>query len=250
MKFDIKKYKSDDYIIIRDIVKPSKIIKFKNEISLISKIISLENSKNNQKFEEAYKSSKKRSIFYNLMQNMRIVREISQDINFFLEKNKIYKSLKFKVPSITNALIISLPKDTKNLNPLHQDIYNFFSFNFIKIWIPMTKVDEKHGSMEMFKGSNIMGFVKPKFQNKKSTYPVINKNLIKNYDSEILDLEPGSVVIFNPLIIHRSTKNRSNKVRFNIGIDIQDINSTGNQIVIDKMKAIKRERKARRELFL
>tara|TARA_B100001029_G_C15045693_1_gene446940 strand:+ start:1124 stop:1879 length:756 start_codon:yes stop_codon:yes gene_type:complete len=250
MKFNIKKFKRDGYFIIKNIIKPSKIKKFNQEISQITKIISKENKSSSKKFAEAFENSKKRSIFYNLMQNTKIVREITNDINFYFEKNKIYNLLNFKIPSITNALIISLPGETKNLNPLHQDIYNFFSFNFFKIWIPMTKVDEKHGSMEMFKGSNALGYIKPKFINKYCTYPEIDKKIVKNYKSEILKLHPGSVVLFDPLIIHRSLKNKSNKVRFNIGIDIQDIKSTGDQSVIDQMIKVRKERKSRREALI
>ena len=38
-----------------------------------------------------------------------------------------------------------------------------------------------------------------------------------------MDFEPGPIILFNPLIIHKSVMNKSNKARFIYGADIQDI---------------------------
>ena len=60
MKFNIKKFKRDGYFIIKNIIKPSKIKKFNQEISQITKIISKENKSSSKKFAEAFENSKKR----------------------------------------------------------------------------------------------------------------------------------------------------------------------------------------------
>ena len=130
--------------------------------------------------------------------------------------------------------MVSLPHDQKNLNPLHQDIYNFTSFNFIKLWLPLTKVDKKNGSMEVYKSSNKLGFLKPHYTSSESTYPIIDQKYVNMHESVIFDLEPGDCVFFHPLLIHRGVNNTSKNTRFTIGIDIQGFDIKGNSNTVNK----------------
>jgi len=106
----------------------------------------------------------------------------------------------------------------------------------------MTKVNAFYGSMQMFKYSHKLGFIKPRYKDNKSTYPEIDKNITKKFPGEIFNLTPGSFVLFNPLTIHQSINNISKNVRFTIGIDIQDIKFNENEALLKKMNAIKTER--------
>ena len=58
------------------------------------------------------------------MQNLSSVRVISNFAENYLDKQNFFKSLQFKTKSVGNGLVISIPKEDKYLNPLHQDIYN------------------------------------------------------------------------------------------------------------------------------
>ena len=183
------------------------------------------------------------------MQNLSSVRKITDFLEKFLEKEGIFNSFKFGVRSLTNGLIISIPKEEKNLNPAHQDIYSYNASTFIKLWVPMTKVDKFNGSMKIYKKSHKLGFIEPKYVSKQSTYPEINKKKLKAFSEVIFDFEPGSFVLFNPLVVHESVKNNSKKTRFTIGIDIQNVTAIENEILIKKMDQIKKERSRRRKIF-
>ena len=76
--------------------------------------------------------------------------------------------------------------------------------------------------MELFKKSHSLGFVSPKYE-KLKYYPEINLEKIEKFESNILEFKPGPIVIFNPLILHRSVPNKSKQSRFVIGCDIQEI---------------------------
>lgn len=242
MNFNKKKYLNDGYLIQKKIISDSDIKNFFKEIQQIIKI----NKKKN--FENFFKQSKERDLIYKKLQNLNSVRSIVYKICNKFEKYKVYQKLGFKVPFITNGLILSLPDENENLNPLHQDIYNFFSYNFIKIWLPMTPVNYINGSMLVYKSSNRLGFVKPKYKNRNSTYPEIENKYTKEFKKITFDLSPGDCVIFDPLILHKSVKNLSKITRFNIGIDIQDFYVKGDPKIINKMISIKKERSERRQL--
>ena len=182
-----------------------------------------------------------------MLQDLKSVRKIVNYLDDLFEKKKIYKLLGFKAISLFNSLIISIPNDVKNMNPLHQDIYAHYSKKYLKIWAPISKVSKKYGSMQMFKGSHKLGFIEPKYKNKKSTYPEIDKRILAGYNSEVFKLNPGSLVIFNPLITHKSIKNVSNKVRFTIGMDIQDIDLVGDNKLFNKMMRISQIRSKKRK---
>tara|TARA_Y100000992_G_C21233659_1_gene476811 strand:- start:182 stop:931 length:750 start_codon:yes stop_codon:yes gene_type:complete len=246
---DIKKFKKDGYLILKSAIPKRFIHLFKKDINSVKRVLQKQMGVKNKEFEYIFGKNKFRPRIYNLLQNLSSVRDITKYVEKYLIKHNFFKNLSFNTRSITNGLIISLPNETKNLNPLHQDIYNYYSSKFVKLWIPMTKVDRFHGTMQMFKGSHKLGFVRPKYENKKSTYPKINKNILKNFEDEVLDLKPNSLVIFNPLIIHKGITNISSIVRFNIGIDIQDISFKENDDLIIKMKKIKDQRSKRRKLF-
>ena len=220
--FDIKEYNKNGYIKINDVIDKSLLLEFNKEISHISKNLKKKTNRNEDKFSNFLKNFENRKTAYQLLQDLRSVKKISSKINDIFEKKNIYKKLNFKSPSIKNALIVSLPKETKFNNPLHQDIYNYNSELFIKVWAPLTEVNEKNGSMCVYKKSHKMGFIKPEFDGL-DYYPMINNSNIADFDYEIFKFKPGSIIIFNPLILHKSVNNISSKTRFVVGCDIQDI---------------------------
>lgn len=243
MKFDKKKYTNDGYLVQKKIISKEDVNNFFKEIKNLLKIYKKKN------FENFFKNVENRDLIYKKLQNLNSVRSITHKVCNKFEKNKIYSKLGFKVPTITNGLILSLPNENKNLNPLHQDIYNLSSFNFIKIWLPLTSVNNKNGSMIVYKSSNKLGFIEPKYKNKNSTYPEIKNKYTDGFKEIIFDLDPGDCVIFNPFILHKSLKNNSNVTRFNVGIDIQDFYINGNHKIISKMIDIKNKRSQRRQLL-
>jgi ectoine hydroxylase-related dioxygenase (phytanoyl-CoA dioxygenase family) len=234
---EIEKFLNEGYVVFKNIVPQDLLDNFKYEIdSIVSSKIS---------FQEIFKISSRERI-YTLLQNLCSVRKIAYFVENFLDNKEIFTHLGFKCKSTTNGLIISIPNEEKTLNPLHQDIYAYRSSNFVKLWIPMTKVNKFKGSMQIFKGSHKLGFIEPKYKDNKSTYPEINHSFVEKLPGEILDLSVGSFVLFNPLVIHQSINNMSKDVRFTIGVDIQDIKFDEDESLLNRMSAVKKERSNRR----
>jgi len=250
--FNKKEYLQKGYFKIQNVISNNQIKRFNNDIDEICNNLSRHSNveQDNNKFIKIFKNTTSRKYLYILLQDFRIIKQISADIDKKLSEIGVYESLNFIAPSIKNALLISLPGETKYDNPLHQDIYNYHSKRFIKIWAPLTKVGNFEGSMQVFNASHKMGFIEPEYHNSPD-YPEIDDNLLRGIDSEIMDFEAGPVVLFNPLIVHKSVINQSNKVRFVLGLDIQDIAavpmSNDEDSLITRMAQISQERKHRRE---
>ena len=244
---NINKLNTDGFVVIKNIIPRKHLTLFNKEINSIEQELQLENNSKNKKFIDTFSKSTHRSRVYLLMQNLKSIRKITEFVENYLYQQKLFKSLDFKNISINNGLIISLPKERDFLNPLHQDIYYHHSSKHIKLWIPMTRVNKIRGSMEVFKGSHNLGFINPKYKNKKSTYPEIDKKFLNRFKGNIFNLNALSIVIFYPQTIHKSAPNLSGKARFSIGVDIQDISFPQDEDLLKKLKFIKNERTKRRK---
>ena len=245
----INKLSSDGYVIFYDAIPKELIKNFNSEILKITNSLNKKSSSSKkEKFDKLFVKHSRHRI-YKLMQNLNSVRKITHFLEKFLDKAGIFNSLKFRVRSLTNGLIISIPREEKNLNPAHQDIYSYNASTFVKLWVPMTKVDKFNGSMKIYKKSHKLGFVEPKYVNNQSTYPEINKTKLRIFTEKIFDFKPGSFVLFNPLVVHESVKNKSKKTRFTTGIDIQNVSLIENEALLKKMDQIKKERSRRRKIF-
>ena len=223
--FNKRNYLNNGFEVIENVISNDLISEFKKEIrSFTSTHLKFKaiNKKKEDKFSECLKNLKNRKIAYQLFQNLRSIKKISNVVDKTLNESGVFQKLNFKAPSISNGLIISLPDEELYDNPLHQDIYNYNSKKFIKIWAPLTPVNSINGTMKVYQGSHKLGFIKPKYKSLEY-YPEIEKSHIKNYKSVTLKMKPGPIVIFNPLIIHGSVANISNRTRFIFGSDIQDI---------------------------
>ena len=223
--FSKKNYFNNGFEVIQNVISAELISDFKKEIGSFTRIqskLKKINKKKEDKFSICLKNFKNRKVAYQLLQDLRSVKKISDVIDKSLYESGVYQKLNFKAPSIKNGLIISLPNEGLYDNPLHQDIYNYNSKKFIKIWAPLTPVNSINGSMKVFQGSHELGFIKPEYK-KLEHYPEIDEAHTKNYNSVTFEMKPGPIVIFNPLIIHGSIANKSNRSRFIFGSDIQDV---------------------------
>lgn len=107
--------------------------------------------------------------------------------------------------------------DNKNsfLLPPHQEIFGQISKNIITLWAPLSKVSKKMGTMGLIEGSHKKGLKKHVFYNiKKKKYHGVDKKFLKDEKFKYLSLSPGDVVLFHPLLIHTSSKNLSEKIRW------------------------------------
>jgi len=123
-----------------------------------------------------------------------------------------------------HTMLINKPPDTgkgSSRHPPHQDLW-YFPFRpadkIVCAWTAMQRIDRENGCLFVQPGTH-------KTQLYKHEYPsdgIVNKAYhgIQNMSSEahgemmtLLEMEPGDCVLFHPLLIHGSGRNRSTRTR-------------------------------------
>lgn len=108
---------------------------------------------------------------------------------------------------------IDMPYDEQYRQPWHQDWRSGQgSLNSVTIWLPLHKVERKHGAIEIIEKSHIEGYKEVEVINEPLRY--IMNPLPENIDKAVtIELDESECVIFSQLLVHRSGINNSNVPR-------------------------------------
>lgn len=142
-----------------------------------------------------------------------------------------------------NAAIMTLPDDPNYTYAWHKDtFYTIPQSRYVQIWAPLIQPSSvKNGTLRVCLKSHQNGL---KGQTKIANVP--NRHKYVATDSEVakfsqvdLALELGSVLILDPGLIHKSGSNTSGKIRYSlVGIyhdtDFKDFHPVGKQVVWGK----------------
>lgn len=170
-----------------------------------------------------------RGAFYNMLRytpSLNVLSGCQEIVNMSRE-------LGLKTPMVMKAsnLRMDLPNEDEFLFHWHQDItYLLGSLNSLTYWIPLTPVNKLNSTIEVIPGTHRSGIVPFKYagsealQKSKVMSPKdIRLQKEPQEPSIFIEAEPGDVVIFSQLLLHRSTPNRSNLSRWAVQIRHTDI---------------------------
>lgn len=123
------------------------------------------------------------------------------------------------------------PHDSRHLFAWHQDsVYLLGSFNAVTVWIPLQAVNATQGTIQVIPGSHHAGIAPFKRISDKviAPYvPMLQRDLA--LDREVtetpvtIEAQPGDVVVFKQMLLHRSTPNLSQQVRWTVQLRITDL---------------------------
>jgi ectoine hydroxylase-related dioxygenase (phytanoyl-CoA dioxygenase family) len=135
------------------------------------------------------------------------------------------RQLGLEIPAVMHSYNIRMdsPFGDKFLFHWHQDItYLLGSKNSLTYWLPLSPVNEINGSVELIGRTHRSG-VSPFHYTGQELSPPRFKSMSPSdirldeepEKSELLVIaEPGDLVIFSQFLLHRSTPNRSNNIRW------------------------------------
>ena len=136
----------------------------------------------------------------------------------------ISKQLKLVQPAVMHSynLRMDMPNEPQFMFQWHQDItYLLGSKNSITYWVPITPVNEHRGSIELIEGSHRQGLVPyhytgegPPPSHKSMSPRDICLDIEPKDDAKLIKAEPGDIVVFSQFLLHRSTPNYSNQIRW------------------------------------
>lgn len=227
-----KEFKKNGYLVIKSVPGLKQNLNdIKKELLLFAKVFDkkIKNLNDKRYYKILKHSSSTRSKYYDTLRYLYSVTKLS---SLTLLK-KISIELGLRLPAVMRSynLRMDMPKDSKHLFQWHQDItYLLGSLNSVTYWIPLTKVDKFFGSIEVIEGSHKDGlydfrYVGNENLGKKKNMSPKDINLKKDplLKSKLILASPGDLVIFSQFLLHRSTKNFSNKIRWVAQVRHSDI---------------------------
>ena len=119
-------------------------------------------------------------------------------------------------------LRMDMPHETQFLFHWHQDVtYLLGSANSVTYWVPLGTVDAHHGSVEVIDGSHRQGLVPfhytgdgPVPPHKPMSPRDIRLDADPTARSTTIEAEAGDILVFSQFLLHRSTPNLSNDIRW------------------------------------
>ena len=216
-------FKKNGYLVIKSLPGLNTAVnEIEKELLLFEKVFDKNINKLTDKnfFNILKKNTSSRIKFYNTLRYLHSVTKLTS----MPILKKISISLGLKLPAIMRSynLRMDMPKENKHLFQWHQDItYLLGSLNSITYWVPLTKVNKFFGSIEVVQGSHKKGIYDYKYAGneklikKKSMSPkdiILKKN--PNMKSKLINAKPGDLIIFSQFLLHKSTRNFSDKIRW------------------------------------
>lgn len=149
-------------------------------------------------------------------------------------------SLGMGMPSLMGCCNMRLdkPGDSKHLFEWHQDtVYLLGSTNAVTLWVPLQDVDMAHGTIQVIPGSHKNGVYPFRKISEKIIAPYVpflqrDISLAVDIDSDerlspyTIVAKRGDVVVFKQLLLHRSTPNHSDQIRWTAQIRVTDLSET------------------------
>lgn len=229
----IKNYKNKGYIIIKKFLNRSQLGKIEDEIKDIA-INQIEkfNYKVKKKdlknilFFAMKKNVNLRREIYNLLRYSFRIRQLQSDIRII----KILKKIGIKIPLYTDipSLRIDFSDEEKFLRGPHQDVGSVISKNCATIWLPLTNVNEKSGSIAIYEKTHKRKLRKQLFIKKdRLVNNEVSLNGVHPTQKKIIDLKAGDLIIFDSFVIHESVKSQLND---NLKLNIQFIANDANEV--------------------
>jgi ectoine hydroxylase-related dioxygenase (phytanoyl-CoA dioxygenase family) len=118
-------------------------------------------------------------------------------------------------PILVDNVQVRIDDQTNDrLLPLHQEVYGQISYDCYNLWVPLVPVTQKNGALRVLPGSHKLGKLKHHF------FDDSNKGhgLIEGQfdESKIVtpSLDAGDAILFHPLLIHGSSSNQSDSIRW------------------------------------
>lgn len=223
----LKELKDNGFVIMKNFYNKEDLQEVYNEINEIGRYILDDKFDLSLPFLNTYRE-KQREFYLSLryLTSLKKLSTFSKNINLCKELGLIH-------PCIMNSCNIRMDTpDNKNLFHWHQDTtYLLGSLNALTFWIPLTPVNLNRGTVEIIPKTHDKGFFEYKFtkpidelKQKRGLSP--NDIVLKEEPTENIihvEAEPGDLVVFYQMLLHRSTPTIGEYSRWAIQLRYSDL---------------------------
>lgn len=222
---DFKRLDVDGYTIVRGLVRPDEIGEFEATIERLvrSQLTSLDITPSHaDPFIDVFKvGGQYTDRLYKLMERLFILQRIGVRLGNLLQSSGFYEWAKIEVPLVWPDIRADIPGDSDRLLPVHQDFKSTQCERAWRLWIPLRPSNAQTGTMCLYSGTHKLGVVEHNTDTPRR--PFVEEKYYRNAVPAVLDLPVGDAVIMNPLILHASVPNRSQRTKFTLMMQVQDL---------------------------
>ena len=229
---NIKKYRDDGILLLRNFISKKTIKKIIKEIEIIT-YDQIKKNKLDDKpksFKELIKyafKDKDSEIRFFLYHRLRSIPTL-QSLCFSDNLTNLLIKLNHNLPACVQKPTIRFDFPDESVHKLnaHQDIRAIISSKCTTVWIPITSVNKKNGTIKVYKNSHKLGLVDHNMD-KNNQSIISNYNILKNFEEIVIDANPGDVILMNSFCLHSSVKGQKNTLKINIQAfynDLKEIN--------------------------
>jgi hypothetical protein len=140
------------------------------------------------------------------------------------------------LPSLMGCCNMRLdkPADAIHLFEWHQDtVYLLGSTNALTLWVPLQDVDLERGTIQVIPGSHKQGIYPFRRISDKLVapyVPLLQRDICLDVPvtqaAHSVEARRGDLVVFKQMLLHRSTPNRSDQIRWTAQIRVTDLGET------------------------
>ena len=228
MDIDIAGFERSGFLIVRDLWKAGELDELQSELTALGQlIVGPEFSVHDA---QAYSmSAEQQSLLYDRMKYLPALSRMSGSKAVM----HLCRSLGIAHPSLMGCCNMRLdrPHATRHLFEWHQDsVYLLGSGNAVTLWIPLQDVDLTAGTIEVIPGSHQNGiypFRKISDKTVAPYVPMLQRDLSLDYAvtgaPEAIVASRGDIIIFRQMLLHRSTPNLSDQIRWTVQLRVTDL---------------------------
>jgi ectoine hydroxylase-related dioxygenase (phytanoyl-CoA dioxygenase family) len=221
---DLDQLDRDGFVVLPDVVRPQELAHFERDIAVVGERLAAQRGVERRSDEPIadvlQAAGRRRSMLFDHIKRLFVLERVAVEIGIALEETGLFRRM--EAPIVWPTLRADLPGELTYMFPLHQDFATTRCRTAWRLWIPLRAVDRHHGTMEVAPGSHRMGRF-PYVAHE--TIPAIERCEIerRGLNTQILELPAGSAVIFNPWIVHGSMPNRSQRTKWVLLLQVQDL---------------------------
>lgn len=221
-------FEQDGYLIIRDFWQNSELDELQSQVDALGRLI-VGPAFSSTDFGRYTLSAADQSLLYDRLKYLPGLARMSGSVAV----QELCQRLGIHHPSLMGCCNMRLdkPNDTQHLFAWHQDsVYLLGSVNAVTIWVPFQDVDLQHGTIEVVPGSHTRGLYPFKRTSDKAIapyVPLLQRDIGLDWPGEMSPVaivaKRGDVVVFKQMLLHRSTPNLSDQIRWTAQLRLTDL---------------------------
>lgn len=231
-KSKIKEYRDSGILILRKFINKKTINNIIKEIEIITYDQIQKNKLNhrpknfNQLIKYAFKDKESEIRFF-LYHRLRSIPTL-QSLCFSDNITELLKKIDHNLPACVQKPTIRFDFPEENVHKLnaHQDIRAIISSKCTTVWVPITSVNKKNGTIKVYKNSHKLGLI-DHTMDKNNQSMIRDYKILNDFEEIVIDANPGDVILMNSFCLHSSVKGQKNTLKINIQAfynDLKEIN--------------------------